>query len=319
MKEVHAHILRLLGSRMVVVAVFLAFTVASIMVLSIKVEPGLEQHIVLPRYSYLQYLRVDPSLYFVVNNYNYILESRHTNKLCSIRRCDSSSHLNKISRASLIPELGHIAFGCCQKFVNGTYCPPDDKPPCRSPDDEEPCGVGVVCKDCTMKKLSWLMHYHLLNCAKDGHEACFSRVDLNVFYIFFQQYLDIWRINFVNIAIALAGAIFIVFLIITSSSSFILLVLVMMVNDLLVAVEFCVHMVHAFLLVLLSYENRDQRAQKALSTMNGIKIVSILVYYLQVFLALIIIGFLHGLVFLPVILSLFYPSSGHIIIRKAAS
>ncbi|KAK9211564.1 hypothetical protein WN943_000941 [Citrus x changshan-huyou] len=64
-----------------------------------KVEPGLEQQIVLPRCQTA----------FILS-----LESRHTNKLCSIRRYDSSSHLNK-------------AFGCCQKFVNGTYCPPDDQ------------------------------------------------------------------------------------------------------------------------------------------------------------------------------------------------
>ncbi|KAI7987999.1 NPC1-like intracellular cholesterol transporter 1 [Camellia lanceoleosa] len=52
---------------------------------------------------------------------------------------------NKISRASLMPESTHIAkpaaswlddflvwmspeaFGCCQKFVDGSYCPPDDQ------------------------------------------------------------------------------------------------------------------------------------------------------------------------------------------------
>lgn len=51
----------------------------------------------------------------------------------------------QISRASSIPELSYIAkpaaswlddflvwtspeaFGCCRKFVNGTYCPPDDQ------------------------------------------------------------------------------------------------------------------------------------------------------------------------------------------------
>lgn len=54
-------------------------------------------------------------------------------------------HFLQISKASLIPELSYIAkpaaswlddflvwtspeaFGCCRKFVNGTYCPPDDQ------------------------------------------------------------------------------------------------------------------------------------------------------------------------------------------------
>jgi hypothetical protein len=51
----------------------------------------------------------------------------------------------KVSRASLVPESSYIAkpaaswlddflvwlspeaFGCCRKFMNGTYCPPDDQ------------------------------------------------------------------------------------------------------------------------------------------------------------------------------------------------
>ncbi|ESR60399.1 hypothetical protein KPL70_003389 [Citrus sinensis] len=134
------------------------------------------------------------------------LESRHTNKLCFIRWCDSSSRLNEISRASMIPELSYIAEPAASwlddfVFVNGTYCPPDD---------QNLCGVGGVSKDCTTIKIFPYL----------------------VFYIFFEQYLDIWRTNLINIAVAL-GAIFIVFLIITSSSSFILAVSVMMVNNLL--------------------------------------------------------------------------------------
>jgi Niemann-Pick C1 protein len=53
MKEVHAPVLGLWGVKMVVVAVFFAFALASIAI-SPRLETGLEQKIVLPRDSYLQ-------------------------------------------------------------------------------------------------------------------------------------------------------------------------------------------------------------------------------------------------------------------------
>ncbi|KAF9676396.1 hypothetical protein SADUNF_Sadunf09G0134200 [Salix dunnii] len=425
MKEVHAPILGVWAVKIVVIAIFVAFALASI-ALCPRIESGLEQQVVLPRDSYLQgyfnniseYLRIGPPLYFVVKDYNYSLESRHTNQLCSISQCDSNSLLNEVSRASLVPESSYIAkpaaswlddflvwlspeaFGCCRKFMNGTYCPPDDQPPCCSP-DEFSCGFGGVCKDCTTcfrhsdlvndrpstmqfrEKLPWFLDaLPSSDCAKGGHGAYTSSVDLNdykngvirasefrtyhtpvnkqgdyvnalraardfssrisnslkieifpysVFYIFFEQYLDIWRIALINISIAL-GAIFIVCLVITSSfwcSAIILLVLVMIVVDLMgvmavldiqlnaisvvnlimsigIAVEFCVHIAHAF---LVSHGDRGQRAKEALSTMgasvfSGItltKLVGVIVlcfarsevfvvYYFQMYLALVIIG-----------------------------
>ncbi|KAI4388512.1 hypothetical protein MLD38_000833 [Melastoma candidum] len=444
MKNVHAPILSRWGVKMAVVSIFVAFSVACI-ALCARVEPGLEQKIVLPRDSYLQgyfdsvaeYLRIGPPVYFVVKNYNYSSESNQTNLLCSINQCDSNSLVNEISRASLTPESSYIAkpaaswlddflvwlspeaFGCCRKFVNGTYCPPDDQPPC-CPAGSIMCGVNGQCKDCTTcflhsdlqnerpltsqfrDKLPWfLSSLPSADCAKGGHGAYTDSVDLegyengiiqassfrtyhtplnkqvdfvnslraakeftaklsnslkmevfpySVFYMFFEQYLDIWKTALIDLTIAVS-AVFIVCLIITSclwSSAIILLVITMIIVDLLglmsllgiqlnavsvvnlimsvgIAVEFCVHITHAF---SISNGDKDQRMKAALSTMgasvfSGItltKLVGVLVlffsrsevfvvYYFQMYLALVILGFLHGLIFLPVILSLCGPPS----------
>lgn len=221
LQDFHAPILLHRGVKIVVLAIFSGLVLAGI-ALCPRIEPGLEQQIALPQDSYLQgyfsdlsdYLRVGPPLYFVVKDYNYSSKSRHTNQLCSISKCDSNSLLNEISRASLTPESTYIAkpaaswlddflvwlspeaFGCCRKFVNDSYCPPDDQPPCCLPEDE-PCGYGGVCKDCTTcfrhsdldndrpstaqfrEKLLWFLNaLPSADCAKGGRGAYTTSLDL---------------------------------------------------------------------------------------------------------------------------------------------
>ncbi|KAL5984216.1 NPC intracellular cholesterol transporter 1 [Asimina triloba] len=124
----------------------------------------------------------------------------------------------QISRASLVPDSSYIAkpaaswlddflvwlspeaFGCCRKFTNGSYCPPDDQartcPACCAGDGT--CGISGPCKDCTTcfrdsdlyggrpstaqfkEKLPWFLNaLPSADCAKGGRGAYSNGVDLN--------------------------------------------------------------------------------------------------------------------------------------------
>ncbi|KAJ7005640.1 hypothetical protein NC653_005070 [Populus alba x Populus x berolinensis] len=77
--RIHAPTLSLWGVKNSGSLPSLLLSTLSSIALSTRVQPGLEQKIVLPRDSYLQgyfnnvseYLRIGPPLYFVVKNYNY--------------------------------------------------------------------------------------------------------------------------------------------------------------------------------------------------------------------------------------------------------
>ncbi|KAH9654816.1 SSD domain-containing protein [Citrus sinensis] len=325
MKEVHAPILGLWGVKMVVVSVFLAFTVASIGYFDNTTE----------------YLRVGPPLYFVVKDYNYSSESRHTNQLCSISQCDSNSLLNEISRASSIPELSYIAkpaaswlddflvwtspeaFGCCRKFVNGTYCPPDDQ--CFRHSD---LVNNRPSTEQFREKLPWFLNaLPSADCAKGGHGAYSTSVDLNGYESGIIQASEFRTFHtplnkqgdYVNslraarefssrMSDTLKGVMAILGIQLNAVS------VVNLIMSIGIAVEFCKPWESEPTITKGSEYHGSFRLQVDLTLVFPSS--SVLVYYFQMYLALVIIGFLHGLVFLPVILSLFGPPSRHIIIEK---
>uniref|UniRef100_A0A0D3FYZ1 SSD domain-containing protein n=1 Tax=Oryza barthii TaxID=65489 RepID=A0A0D3FYZ1_9ORYZ len=282
MKNVHAPILGYRAVKFVVIAVFVGFSFASI-ALSTRLQPGLEQKIVLPRDSYLQdyfddlatYMKVGPPLYFVIKNFNYSSASEHTNKICSINQCDSNSLLNEIAKQSLSPETSYIAkpaaswlddfliwmspeaFGCCRKFVNGSYCPPDDQtcimdahPQLNSKRNFHgflthfrQVIVLRVAKELILQVWTLTSDYvNSMKAARDfsskmSKELQMQMFPYSVFYIFFEQYLGVWKTAIMNIC----GMMAILGIQLNAIS------IVNLVMSIGIAVEFCVHITHAFM------------------------------------------------------------------------
>ncbi|KAK6939221.1 Niemann-Pick C1, N-terminal [Dillenia turbinata] len=157
-----------------------------------------------------------------------------------------------------------------------------------------------------------------------------------VYYMFFEQYLDIWRTALIDLAIAIA-IIFLVLAMIVMDLLGVMAILKIQLNAISVvnlimsvgiAVDFCVHITHAFMVTCC---DRNQRMKEALGTIgasvfSGItltKLVGVIVlcfsrsqvfvvYYFQMYLALVLLGSLHRLE----VLSMFGPPSRYEIIEK---
>eukprot|EP00210_Caulerpa_lentillifera_P003889 g3716.t1 len=172
----------------------------------------------------------------------------------------------------------------------------------------------------------------------------------SVFHVFFQQYLHIVKNAVLMITLAIVAA-FLVCWFLLSSLKVALLVLIcvaMIVVDLVgasyiadvklngvsvvnmtmavgIAVEFCVHLAHSFLMLPGSRLGRVSSALRGvgLSVISGIAITKFVgvfvlifattklfkIYYFRMYMALVLLGAWHGLVVLPVLLALFGPMS----------
>ncbi|BAH92771.1 Os04g0563801 [Oryza sativa Japonica Group] len=248
MKNVHAPILGYRAVKFVVIAVFVGFSFASI-ALSTRLQPGLEQKIVLPRDSYLQdyfddlatYMKVGPPLYFVIKNFNYSLHA-----------------VNMIKTQAHVVQVEHAIICFLRSDLHN----------------------GRPSTTQFKEKLPWFLDaLPSSDCSKGGKGAYSTSLDLNGYEngiiqaSAFRTYHTPLnkQSDYVNSMKAardfsskmskeLQGMMAILGIQLNAIS------IVNLVMSIGIAVEFCVHITHAF---MIGIGNRESRARQALSTMGA--------------------------------------------------
>eukprot|EP00892_Ulva_mutabilis_P006437 jgi/Ulvmu1/4165/UM019_0144.1 len=168
--SLHEHVLSQSISKMVILSVAIVSSIAAIISIS-RISIGLDQQVALPQDSYLQeyysdvlqFARVGPPVYFVVENMNISTDSTDTAAICGSAGCNQASLVNIVSEASRRPSQTYIATpaaswiddfmawvqpelpNCCREHAEGVggFCPSPDQEPCKS--HSEKC---IDCQAC---------------------------------------------------------------------------------------------------------------------------------------------------------------------------